>query len=204
MENTSLSARARRALVALVLHPDATTNRVVHQHFGFKIESGERGELKEGELITCSRGPHNAIVHQLTEAGLRQCRKELSTEAPDGAKPADRILFATWQLLARTLPNSLPALRSFLGEAQPSLRDRILAAYRKLATRPGGPVGLEKLREHLDADRKQVDRILVEMDDRREIHLEPDPDHGGLTAAAREAAVDLAGRPMHLLRVRSE
>jgi hypothetical protein len=143
-------------------------------------------------------------VHQLTEAGLRQCRKELSAEAPDGAKPADRILFATWQLLARTLPRSLPELRSFLGEAPPSLRDRILAAYRELATRPGGPVGLEKLREHLNADRKEVDRTLVEMDDLREIHLEPDPDHGGLTAKAREAAVDLAGRPMHLLRVRSE
>jgi hypothetical protein len=206
MENTSLSAlsaRARRALVALVLHPDATTNRVIHQHFGFKIESGERVELEEGKLITCSRGPHNAIVHQLTEAGLRQCRKELSTEAPDGAKPADRILFATWQLLARTLPSSLSALRSFLGEIQPSLRDRILAAYRELATRPGGPVGLEKLREHLNADREEIDRTLVEMDDRREIHLEPDPDHGGLSAEARKAAVNLAGRPMHLLRVRS-
>jgi hypothetical protein len=109
-----------------------------------------------------------------------------------------------WQLLARTLPSSLPELRSFLGEAQPPLRDRILAAYRELATRPGGPVGLEKLREHLNADRKEVDRTLIEMDDLREIHLEPDPDHGGLTAEAREAAVDLAGRPMHLLRVRSE
>jgi hypothetical protein len=204
MQNTSLSARARRALVALVLYPDATTNRVIHQHFGFKIESGERGELEKGDLITCSRGPHNAVVHQLTEAGLRQCRKELSTQAPDGAKPADRILFATWQLLARTLPSSLPALRSFLGEVKPSLRDRILAACRELATRPGGPVGLEKLRAHLDADRQAVDRTLIEMDDRREIHLEPDSDHGGLTTEAREAAVDLAGRPMHLVRVRSE
>lgn len=81
------------------------------------------------------------------------------------------------------------------------LFSQILAAYRSLATRPGGPVGLEKLREHLDADRNDVDRTLVEMDDHRLIHLEPDPDRRGLTAEARAAAVELAGRPMHLLRV---
>ena len=204
MTNNPLSTRARRALVALVLHPDAVTNRTVHDKFGFKIEPAERGELGDRELITCSRGAHNAYVHQLTDAGLEQCRKELAAEAPDGAKPADRILFATWQLLARTLPDSLPALRSFLGVSPPSLPERILAAYQELATRPGGPVALEKLREHLDAERTEVDRTLLEMDGRREIHLEPDPDRGGLTAEAREAAVDLAGRPMHLLRVRAQ
>ncbi|MEU4564982.1 hypothetical protein AB0F72_41945 [Actinoplanes sp. NPDC023936] len=203
MTNKPLSARARRALVALVLHPDATTNRTVHDEFGFKIESAERSELDGRELITFSRGPHNAFVHQLTDAGLQQCREELSAVAPDDAKPADRILFATWQLLARTLPDTLPALRSFLGMSPPSLPERILAVYQELAARPGGPVGLEKLREHLDAERKEVDRTLLEMDGRREIHLEPDPDRGGLTAEAREAAIHLAGRPMHLLRVRA-
>jgi hypothetical protein len=85
----------------------------------------------------------------------------------------------------------------------PSLPERILAVYQELAARPGGPVGLEKLRVHLDAERKEVDRTLLEMDGRREIHLEPDPDRGGLTAEAREAAIHLAGRPMHLLRVRA-
>ncbi|WP_229070193.1 hypothetical protein [Actinoplanes sp. DH11] len=201
MPNKPLSARARRALVALVLHPDATTNRLVHDQFGFKIESAERGELENRELITCSRGAHNAFVHQLTDAGLRQCRSELTAAPPEGTKPADRLLFVTWQLLAPTLPDSLPRLRSFLGIAPPPLSERILAVYEQLVNRPGGPVGLEKLREHLDADREEVDSTLLEMDGRREIHLEPDPDRGGLTAAARHAAVDLAGRPMHLLRV---
>jgi hypothetical protein len=204
MTDQPLSARARRALVALVLHPDATTNRTVHDHFGFKIESAERDELEGHELITCSRGAHNAFVHQLTDAGLRQCRSDLAGAAPEGTKPADRLLFAAWQLLARTLPDSLQQLRAFLGISPPPLSERILAAYQQLATRPGGPVGLEKLREQLDADRKEVDRALLEMDGRREIHLEPDPDRGGLTAEAREAAVDLAGRPMHLVRVRAE
>lgn len=203
MTNKPLSARARRALVALVLHPDATTNRTVHDQFGFKIESAERGELEDRKLITSDRGAHNAFVHHLTDAGLRQCRSELAAGAPDGTKPADRLLFATWQLLARTLPDSLHQLRSFLGTAPPPLPERILAVYQELANRPGGPVGLEELRERLGADREEVDRTLLEMDGRREIHLEPDPDRGGLTAEAREAAVDLAGRPMHLLRVRA-
>lgn len=82
-----------------------------------------------------------------------------------------------------------------------TISDQILAAYRVLATRPGGPVRLERLRNHLDAGRDEIDRALIEMDDRREIHLEPDPDRLGLPAEAREAAVELAGRPMHLLRV---
>lgn len=88
-----------------------------------------------------------------------------------------------------------------------TIQDRILAAYHDLASRPGGPggpVSLVNLREHLNADRDEVDRTLIEMDDERDIQLEPDPDRRGLTAEAREAAVDLAGRPMHLLRVRSK
>lgn len=202
MMNKPLSARARHALIALVLNPDATTNRTIHEQFGFKIEAAEREELGGHKFITWTRGTHNAFVHQLTDDGLRQCRKELSAGAPDGAKPVDRILFATWQLLARTLPESLDELRSFLRPPPPSLPEQILAAYRELATRPGGTVGLADLRKRLDdSDRDDVDRALIEMDRQRQIQLEPDPDRAALTPEARAAAVDLSGQQMHLILV---
>lgn len=204
MTNSPLSVRGRRALVALVLYPDATTNRVVHERFGFKIEQTERDELVTLGLIQCRRGPRNAYLHQLTNAGLKQCRQELQAAAPEATKPADRLLFATWQVLARTLPERLHELRSHLGISPPPLPEQILAAYRELTSRPGGPVGLHDLRDLLGADRKELDRVLLEMDNADQILLEPDPDQVGLTPRAREAAVELASRPMHVVRVRGE
>ncbi|MDR7278425.1 hypothetical protein [Catenuloplanes atrovinosus] len=202
MTDKPLSARARRALIALVFHPDATTNRVIHERFGFKIEATERNELDGRGFITWTRAAHNAYAHQLTDAGLRRCRTELSAEAPDGATPTDRILYATWQLVARTLPDSLPELRSYIGVPPPSLPDRILATYRNLVSRPGGTVSLSDLRKHLDVtDRGEVDRTLIDMDRQRRIQLEPDPDRAALTAEARDAAVVLSGQQMHLILV---
>jgi len=83
-----------------------------------------------------------------------------------------------------------------------TLPERILAAYADLASRPGGTIYLAALRARLNgvaAD--ELDRALVEMDDDRLIQMETDPDQRGLTAEMRAAAVRLAGRDMHLLRV---
>jgi len=81
----------------------------------------------------------------------------------------------------------------------------IIAAADRLATRPGGPVRLTALRAALPAiDRNTLDALLLDLDDDRLIALEPDPDRLGLTADDHAAAVDLAGRQMHLLRVRAK
>jgi len=82
-----------------------------------------------------------------------------------------------------------------------TLPERILAAYADLTSRPGGGIHLADLRAQLaDVDADELDRALVEMDDRRDIQLEPDPDRAGLTTEMRAAAVRLAGRDMHLMR----
>ncbi len=82
-----------------------------------------------------------------------------------------------------------------------ALPERILAAYADLTSRPGGTIYLCDLRVRLgDVDRDELDRALLDMDDRRDIQLEPDPDRAGLTAEMRAAATWLAGRDMHLMR----
>jgi hypothetical protein len=196
-----LSSRARRALIALVLHPDAASNRTIHERFGFKIERAEREELAHGKLITCQTVEHNAYVHQLTDGGLRQGRRELEAEAPEGAKPTDRLLYATWHLLARSLPETVEQLKSFLQTPHHSLPERILAVYDELVSRPGGTITLVDLRAHLESVTPgDLNRTLVEMDRRREIQLEPDPDRAALTPQARKSAVTLGGQDMHLMR----
>lgn len=201
MTNQPLSALARRALIALMLRPDPATNRVLQDDFGFKIGATERVELEDRGLITCTRGAHNAYIHQLKEGGLMRCRAALAAGAQDDARPADRLFLATGRLLADVLPNSLHELRSLM-QAPPALPIQILSAYNDLVKRPGGPVGLEHLRNRLTADRKEVDQALLELDEHDEIQLEPDPDRAGLTAEARKAAIELGGRPRHLVRTR--
>jgi hypothetical protein len=81
------------------------------------------------------------------------------------------------------------------------LPGRILAIYDALAARPGGTVRLADLRERLGAvDKDDLDRTLIEMDDNRQIQLEPDPDRRGLTSHDHAAAVSFSGRAMHLMR----
>jgi hypothetical protein len=201
MTNQPLSTLARRALIALMLRPDPATNRILQDEFGFKIGATERVELENQGLITCTRGAHNAYVHQLKEGGLMRCRAALAAEARDNSRPADRLFLATGQLLADVLPRSQHELRS-LQQAPPILPIQILSAYNELAKRPGGPVGLEHLRNRLAADRKDVDQALIELDEHDEIQLESDPDRAGLTPEARKAAIDLGGQPRHLVRTR--
>jgi hypothetical protein len=201
MANEPLSPRAHRALIALVFHPDTASNRTLHDHFGFKIESAERKELTERKLVTLQKGQRGAFLHHLTDGGLQHARREKAFEASAAAKPADRLLYATWQLLARSLPETVEELRSFLETTLPPLPERILAIYDHLVTRPGGTITLVDLRAQLDSvDVDELDRTLVEMDRRRQIQLEPDPDRAALTPQAREAAVGLSGQEMHFMR----
>ncbi len=196
-----LTALARRALIVLILRPDAVTNRILQDDFGFKIGPLERAELEDRGLITCTRGAHNAYIHQMKEGGLMRARTALATAARDDARPADRLLHAAGRLLADLLPGSQHELRS-LQQESPVLPIQILSAYNELAKRPGGLVGLEHLRNHLTADRKEVDQALLELSEHDEIQLERDPDRAGLTAAARNAAIDVAGAPRQLVRTR--
>ncbi len=83
-----------------------------------------------------------------------------------------------------------------------ALNTAILDAYHALKRRPGGPVSLADLRARLDGwQHSVVTDALLGMDWDREIHLQPNPYRAGLTDEDRAAAVLLAGKVMHDVRV---
>ena len=83
-----------------------------------------------------------------------------------------------------------------------ALNTAILDAYHALKRRPGGPVSLANLRAQLDDwQHSDVTDALLGMDWDREIHLQPNPYRAGLTEGDRAAAVLLAGKEMHDMRV---
>ncbi len=49
--------------------------------------------------------------------------------------------------------------------------------------------------------RTELDEVLVEMDRRREIQLDPDPNRAGLTQDARSAAISIGGEDKHLISI---
>ncbi|GGL16417.1 hypothetical protein [Mangrovihabitans endophyticus] len=80
--------------------------------------------------------------------------------------------------------------------------ERIRAAYQHLAARPGELVSLARLRDELpDLSRADLDAVLLDMDRRRELQLEPDPHRLALTQRAKDAAIRLGGEDMHLFTI---
>lgn len=78
----------------------------------------------------------------------------------------------------------------------------VVIAIDALSTRPGQCVRLTALRSMLaDLDRETLDAVLLDMDDRRLIQLEPDPERVALTAEDRACAIPLGGEQMHLVRL---
>jgi hypothetical protein len=85
-----------------------------------------------------------------------------------------------------------------------SLCTLILDACSELATRPGGPVRIADVRRHLPDEwtHERVTSVLLWMDDRRLVQLEPDPYRMGLTSEDHAAAIQkLSGKETHLVRV---
>jgi len=80
------------------------------------------------------------------------------------------------------------------------LERQVSAAYRKLATRPGGWVELTTLRETLPRmSRTDLDATLVAMLERPGVALEPEPFGYRVDARTRKAALHIGGEARHKL-----
>lgn len=84
-----------------------------------------------------------------------------------------------------------------------NLDDTIIAAYTKLASRPGAAVGLAAVRKNLAQwrTRGEVDTALLRLHSGGRIHLEPEPLRHRLDAEAREAAIRIGGESRHLMLI---
>jgi hypothetical protein len=108
-----------------------------------------------------------------------------TTPPPAPAEPADRPDTAAQHV-----------------DPPPPPADRIREIYDELAAQPGDLVSLAQLRDRLpDLSREDLDAVLLDMDRRREVQLEPDPHRIALTERAKDAAIPLGGEDMHLITV---
>lgn len=75
------------------------------------------------------------------------------------------------------------------------------AAYDELAAEPGSLVMLSRLRARLgDVPREELDRVLLDLEGKRIIHLEPESNQKVLTQADRDAALRLGPQDVHAVK----
>jgi hypothetical protein len=193
---------------------EEASNTDLREEYGFTIDKKVRDQLVGSGLITArkSKELRGAFVHELTEAGWKQCREELAAETPPGVQKGYRLLFG----LARTLDRHLSRSRLEMADvfvpgepteepAAPQVSDPeadIRAAYDALVSRPGAWVNLSRLRDALPhLTRDEVDEALLRLNLEPWAYLIPEANQKTLSEADREAAVHVGGEDKHLLSI---
>lgn len=213
MTDVRLAIPERSALLALMTLVTPASNTEIRERYGFVIDRKVREHLVDEDYLTCTTGARNSIVHELTDKGWARCRDELATPPPDRAHRAHRLLHGVLTSLDRYLTATGLTLADFLDpHAEPAagavgrdgpVEDLVLAAYDRLASRPGAWVGLAGLREALsEVSRDELDDALLRLDLRPHVYLIPEANQKALTAADRAAAVHAGGEDKHLLSIR--
>ena len=203
--SVALSTPARQALVALMLHVIEASNPDLRKLYRVTIDKSARDQLTHEKLITWKKGLRGAIFHELTDQGWVRGRDELTLAPPEGVGAAWHLLYGTFRHLnGLMIKNGYQLSDVFAGEdpGPLSVEDRIRQAYEELAGEPGDLVSLARLRDELpDIPRKSLDEILLDLDRRRAIQLEPDPHRIALSDRAKAAAIRLGGEDMHLITI---
>lgn len=210
-----LGTSARQALIALMVRVTPASNPDLRESYRLQIDKATRQELADAGLISWRKGLRGAIFHELTDRGWIRARQEFVAAPPEKVSSAWLLHYATLRHLASIMERSDHKIADVFAatdpgpEAAPSkegedapLEDRIKRAYLDAAGTPGDLVGLLAIRERLDdVDHAQLDRVLKDMDRRREIHLDPDPRRNELPQAALDAAIVVGGEDKHLLTI---
>ncbi|MEO6087195.1 MAG: hypothetical protein ABIQ18_29190 [Umezawaea sp.] len=193
---------------------EEASNTDIREEYGFTIDKKVRDQLVGSGLVTArkSKELRGAFVHELTEAGWKQCREELAAGTPPGVQKGYRLLFGLARKLDRHLTRSRLEMADFFvpGEstkepAAPQVSDpgaEIRAAYDALVSRPGAWVNLSRLREALPhLTRDEVDGALLRLNLEPWAYLIPEANQKTLSEADREAAVHFGGEDKHLLSI---
>ncbi|WP_306204685.1 hypothetical protein [Actinoplanes sp. RD1] len=214
----ALGTSARQALIALMVRVTQASNPDLRKSYRMEIDKATREELTNAKLITWTKGPRNAIFHELTEAGWVRARQEFTMPPPDKVSGAWLLHYATLRHLARLMERSDYKLADVYAEIDSGpqehveespksgregageLTNRVKMAYLDLAAHSGDLVSLHLVRERLsDVRRADLDRVLREMDRHRDIHLDPDPRRNALPREALDGAITIGGEEKHLI-----
>lgn len=176
-----------------------------------KMDPARRKRLSG--LIEFRKGPRNAFYYSLTDDGWAWCARELGAAPPKGATSAHKTLYAVLAGVGRYLSASDARLYEIFGAVveagdeepvagEPSLRNRIIGAYRSLARRPGAWITVTDLRGELpDVEREALDAELVVFQREPGVSLIQQENRALLTDADRAAAVQVGAQACHLLAI---
>ncbi|MCW2651191.1 MAG: hypothetical protein JWR32_2167 [Mycobacterium sp.] len=187
---------------------------------GPKLEKRSREKLNRLKLIETAQ-VGRGLVHELTDKGLRECGDLFGAEAPPRSSGQGKALYVVLAGLGRYLrrtdqrvadvfwprdtaakitESQIPAVGHGPGHVEGLVRD----AYSRLARRPGGWVGLVRLRAELPhLARSDVDAALIRMYQEPGISLIPEENQKVLTTADREAAVEIGDQDKHLIAIQA-
>lgn len=189
------------------------------KNLGPALDLASRNRLERHGLIEVS--PGRPMVLELTDAGWRLCHDLVGADVPARPSGQGRALYTLMRGLRRYLDHADLALSDVFAPAdfappQPTavevtpavlgdgLEDRVRSAYDRLTRRPGGWVGLAKLREELaDVSRGELDAALVRLDRRPGVNLIPEENQKALTDDDRAAAVRIGNENNHLIAIES-
>src|SRR5262245_49621981 len=207
---SALTMAEAAALLALMAEGGSADNTVLKERYGFTVTGKVKERLNDDKLVTSVK-KGRSLAHTLEDAGWARCRQELAMAPPPRAGAGGGALYAVLRGIARYLDRedlSLADMFSPTPEARPipaprvDLDAQIRSAYGKLARHPGDLVRLAEVRPLLGtAERSDVDAALVRLGSGAGVSVMPNENQKSLNQADHDAAVIIAGREHHLLRI---
>lgn len=209
MSETPLTTVETSALLILLAEAGPVPNVKLTQDHHCQLKKKSREKLEQLKLIEVERSPR--LVLTLSEKGWAHCRAELATgSAPARSGAAGGALYAVLRRWDRFLAAHGMSLSEFVtapevstANAAPSaqpVEERLLAAYRTIAGRPGDLVSLADLRDLVsDLAAAEVDAALRRLHRRPGVTLVPEANQKMLDTRTRAAAVVIGDQPKHAI-----
>jgi hypothetical protein len=197
------SVPERATLFALMAQGREVSNKELETLYKITLNKASRNKLNRDGLIVSTK-QKIGLVHELTDKGWAWIRKEF-TQSPPQVRGGGALVAALYAALA-TIGGGLDrrglSLADLLDKSVGAggTKERILAAYRRLAKRPQDWVYLSELRPLIPgASKAQVDGALKEMYREKIIRLTLEEDQKSLTKPQRDAAIRIGVDDMHLI-----
>lgn len=168
--------------------------------FGPELRKSQRDKLLHKGLIEVRGTP---MVIELSDRGWRMCRAIIGTDAPVGVTGQGKALYTVLKSLDRYFGrDDLGPSDVFAAAEDEGLEARVRRAYAALADRPGGWVGLRRLRDALpDVPRAELDVELVRLYQTSGVSLIPEENQKTLTDGDRAASVKIGNKDNHVMAI---
>jgi hypothetical protein len=206
-----LTVRQRAVLFALLGEARPVANPELEALIGVRLDGAERRDLNRRRLVESTKAGR-AFAHELSDAGWRWCRQQLSAAPGERAGSLERAHYQVFGLFARHLDAAGLTLADIARPAHAPAPDQadaaddlpagIETAYRGLAPAPGQFVSLRELRLRLPGrPRPELDAALAALYAAQRVNLIPQSDQRALSDADRAAAVRVGGEDKHLISI---